>query len=128
MDKNMTLAGAVAAPSLPKRSRRAVVLGAVVIVAIGLAAHANLASAAVYLGAPVYVYPPPAVIYAPRPVYVPPPVYVAPVYVAPAPAPVAVAPSSTCHAYQTTVTVGGVPRQVYGTACRQPDGSWRIVG
>jgi surface antigen len=29
--------------------------------------------------------------------------------------------------YQQTVTVGGKTEQAYGTACRQPDGSWKIV-
>ncbi len=32
-----------------------------------------------------------------------------------------------CREYQTTVTVGGKTETAYGTACRQPDGSWRIV-
>ena len=32
-----------------------------------------------------------------------------------------------CREYQTTVTVGGEYREAYGTACRQPDGSWKIV-
>ena len=32
-----------------------------------------------------------------------------------------------CREYQTTATVGGQPRQVYGQACRQPDGSWQVV-
>ena len=32
-----------------------------------------------------------------------------------------------CREYQTTVTVGGETAQAYGTACRNPDGSWRIV-
>ncbi len=32
-----------------------------------------------------------------------------------------------CREYQTTVTVGGETAQAYGTACRDPDGSWRIV-
>lgn len=32
-----------------------------------------------------------------------------------------------CREYQQTVTVGGESQQGYGTACRQPDGSWRIV-
>lgn len=32
-----------------------------------------------------------------------------------------------CREYQTTATVGGKSQQVYGTACRQPDGSWEIV-
>lgn len=32
-----------------------------------------------------------------------------------------------CREYQQTVIIGGEERQAYGTACRQPDGSWKIV-
>lgn len=32
-----------------------------------------------------------------------------------------------CREYQQTVVVGGKTETAYGTACRQPDGSWRIV-
>ena len=32
-----------------------------------------------------------------------------------------------CREYQQTITVGGKTEQGYGRACRQPDGSWRIV-
>ena len=32
-----------------------------------------------------------------------------------------------CREYQQTITVGGKTEQAYGRACRQPDGSWRIV-
>ena len=32
-----------------------------------------------------------------------------------------------CREYQTTVTVGGKTESAYGTACRQPDGSWQVV-
>ena len=32
-----------------------------------------------------------------------------------------------CREYQTTVNVGGKSESAYGTACRQPDGSWRIT-
>jgi len=32
-----------------------------------------------------------------------------------------------CREFQQTVTVGGRSEQAYGTACRQPDGAWRIV-
>ncbi len=32
-----------------------------------------------------------------------------------------------CREYQQTVTIGGETQQAYGTACRQEDGSWRIV-
>ncbi len=31
-----------------------------------------------------------------------------------------------CREYQQEVTVGGQRQQSYGTACRQPDGSWQI--
>jgi surface antigen len=37
------------------------------------------------------------------------------------------ADGSYCREYQQTVTVGGKTEQAYGTACRQPDGSWKIV-
>jgi surface antigen len=32
-----------------------------------------------------------------------------------------------CREYQQTITVGGQTQQGYGRACRQPDGSWKIV-
>jgi len=32
-----------------------------------------------------------------------------------------------CREFQQTVTVGGKTEEAYGTACRQPDGSWQIV-
>ena len=32
-----------------------------------------------------------------------------------------------CREYQTTVTVGGKVQEAYGTACQQPDGSWKVV-
>jgi surface antigen len=32
-----------------------------------------------------------------------------------------------CREYQQTVTIGGRTEEAYGTACRQPDGSWKIV-
>ena len=31
-----------------------------------------------------------------------------------------------CREYQQTVTIGGQQERSYGTACRQPDGSWKI--
>ncbi len=33
-----------------------------------------------------------------------------------------------CREFQQTITVGGKTEQAYGTACRQPDGSWKIIG
>ena len=32
-----------------------------------------------------------------------------------------------CREYQQSVTVGGQTERAYGTACRQPDGSWKII-
>lgn len=32
-----------------------------------------------------------------------------------------------CREYQQTVTIGGKTETAYGTACRQPDGSWKLV-
>ena len=32
-----------------------------------------------------------------------------------------------CREFTTTIDVGGQPQQGYGTACRQADGSWKIV-
>jgi len=31
-----------------------------------------------------------------------------------------------CREYQQTVTISGKQHQAYGTACREPDGSWKI--
>ncbi len=32
-----------------------------------------------------------------------------------------------CREYTQTVVVAGEKQQAYGTACRQPDGSWKII-
>jgi surface antigen len=32
-----------------------------------------------------------------------------------------------CREYQTDAIIGGKRQQVYGTACRQPDGSWKMM-
>jgi len=32
-----------------------------------------------------------------------------------------------CREFQQTIRVGGETKQGYGTACRQPDGSWKII-
>jgi hypothetical protein len=32
-----------------------------------------------------------------------------------------------CREYQGTAEIGGAEQPVYGTACRQPDGTWRIT-
>ena len=31
-----------------------------------------------------------------------------------------------CREYQQTIVVGGQSERAFGTACRQPDGSWRL--
>jgi surface antigen len=33
-----------------------------------------------------------------------------------------------CREYETTIVVNGRAETGYGTACRQPDGSWKITG
>jgi len=37
------------------------------------------------------------------------------------------ASGSYCREYETKVSVDGKQEKAYGTACRQPDGSWKIV-
>lgn len=32
-----------------------------------------------------------------------------------------------CREFSQTVTVGGKMQSAYGTACRQPDGTWKII-
>lgn len=32
-----------------------------------------------------------------------------------------------CREFQHVVTIGGKREQSYGTACRQPDGSWKVI-
>lgn len=75
-------------------------------------------------------YPP--VVLAPSVVYAPPVVYAAPVYQQP----VQAVPTSDiyrtqdgqyCREYQSTATVSGRLQSTYGTACQDPDGTWRIV-
>lgn len=34
--------------------------------------------------------------------------------------------SGPCREFTMDAVVGGVPDKIYGTACRQPDGSWRM--
>lgn len=72
----------------------------------------------------VFDFSPPSrqVIVAPPSVYGPPP----PVFLQPPP--VYVQPRQAyCREYTSTVLVNGRPVESFGTACLQPDGSWRIV-
>ncbi|MDD5586019.1 MAG: hypothetical protein PHY92_03555 [Alphaproteobacteria bacterium] len=90
-----------------------------------------------YWGSYGYPYPP---YYPPRAIYVPPPVVYAPppvVYAAPPVASAVPADQTsptytdsygrTCREYQAKSSIAGEMRDVYGTACLQPDGTWRIV-
>jgi len=107
-------------------------------VTLGVVLAASAAQARVFVGVgigiPGPVYYPPPVVYAPPPavVYAPPPaVYATPptAYVAPAAPPAsAQAPvAQDCREYRSPTTIDGRPQETIGTACRQPDGSWRIV-
>lgn len=35
---------------------------------------------------------------------------------------------SECREFRQTIYIDGHPTRAYGTACRNPDGSWQIVG
>jgi hypothetical protein len=61
---------------------------------------------------PDIYYPPPAVIYEQPPavVYAPPR-----------------RQDQLCREYQSSAVIDGRKQPTYGTACRQPDGSWRII-
>ena len=80
-----------------------------------------------HFGVPLVVGPPVYYYYPPPP---PPPVYYylppAPAYSTP-PAAGSSQPQQACHEYQTTAIIDGKPQPVYGRACLQPDGTWRIV-
>ncbi|PWC39013.1 hypothetical protein [Azospirillum sp. TSO35-2] len=133
-----------------KTVRRAIALGAVMLATVAAAgvsalpAQARGASVSIGVGiGPVfpafgyyhpyrYYAPPPVVMYAPPPpvVYAPPPevVYAPPPMAADPAGPVYLSRSGQqCREYQSRATVGGRMQSVYGTACLQPDGTWRIV-
>jgi hypothetical protein len=96
-----------------------------------------------YYGAPYYpyyyrpYYYPPAYYYPPQTYYAPPPVvYSAPSVVVTQPAPMAATGTSpsytadngqTCREFQSTATIAGQSQPIYGTACLQSDGAWRVV-
>ena len=44
------------------------------------------------------------------------------------PGPVAYVNNRTCRPYTNTVYIDGQPQVARGTACRNPDGSWQVVG
>jgi surface antigen len=78
-----------------------------------------------------YAAPPPQYSqgYAPPPQYgyqpAAPQAYAAPSY--PAPRPTTAYGTSYCREYSSTTVIDGVSRVTHGTACRQADGTWRIV-
>jgi hypothetical protein len=132
-------------------SRRLAAAGFAAVLALGaVAAAPHPAEARVFVGVgfgvplyppayypPPYYYYPPPVVYAPPPVvYAPPPAPAAAVAPPPAEPTTAVNPASapytapngqTCRQYQSTAVINGVQTPTQGTACLQPDGSWRIV-
>jgi hypothetical protein len=78
--------------------------------------------ARVYPPGAYYAYPAPAIAYpAPPPMAFPAPPPVA----LPSPPPAPAAP--TCREYRSTATIGGRTQDTFGTACLQPDGSWRLT-
>ena len=116
--------------------KRTLLAGGLTIAAAAVALAPAPASARVVLGfgiglplvAPVY----PAPVYYPPYPYAPPPVayYPPPAAPAAAPPPVAAAPAPTggdCREYSSTQVIDGQPQQVFGRACLQPDGTWRIM-
>ncbi len=42
-------------------------------------------------------------------------------------APYQTADGTYCREFQQTIVVGGERQNAYGKACRQPDGSWKII-
>ena len=73
-------------------------------------------------------YAPPVEPYSYRTTYVP--TYVAPPDYPPAPTPVTYVDEDNggyCREYSQQVRVGGRIQESYGTACLQPDGSWKIT-
>jgi hypothetical protein len=104
---------------------------AVLLLAQPASARDGFRGGAYFYGAPYspypYYYPPPPVYYPPPPVvYAPPPGVV---YAAPPPPQMSLGHpvSPGCREYTAPANVGGQTVQTYGTACRQPDGTWRIV-
>lgn len=78
-------------------------------------------------------HPPPGEVFLVLPMVTPPPppgvVYVQPqpIQAVPASDPYVDGSGRYCREYQSTITVNGRPQASYGTACRMPDGTWRIV-
>jgi hypothetical protein len=79
-----------------------------------------------------YAPPPPGYAPPPPPGYAPPP---PPGYAPPPPPPAGYAPpapppgasTANCRPYESQTVIGGQPQTIHGTACQQPDGTWRIM-
>ncbi len=126
---------------IPAKLMRTVLCGLLVaaaVVALTAAPAAAHGRGRVFFGfnawaPPYYSYPPPyyypPAYYYPPPVYAPPPGYgtVQPLPAAPASPVYQDSSGRTCREYQTTVQVDGQWQPGYGTACLQPDGTWRMV-
>lgn len=86
---------------------------------------------------PTYVAPPPAYVYSRRyqqPLYEPvpqveyrSPVYVEEGYIDYMPPPVIEERDDYCREFTQQVRINGRMQESYGTACLQPDGSWRVA-
>jgi len=70
-----------------------------------------------------YGYPAPVVV-APYPGVYPAPVYSAPAYSPPV---YGAGVPSYCREFRTTININGTLQPAWGTACLQPDGTWRFV-
>jgi hypothetical protein len=129
----------IPASAWQERRHRLATVGGALIVALMVAAPQAWAGGSVSfsVGFPIFAAPP--VVYGPPLIYGPPVAY-APgsYYPEPAGAPSAtVTPANPqsgsaagmqpCREYQTTTTIDGTPQQSHGTACLQPDGTWRLM-
>jgi surface antigen len=99
-------------------------LAAVAIVGGVLLGAALLSSAS----QPSYYTPPPQTVYAPAPAYGSSYGYnQAPVQAVPASDVYQTQSGQYCREYQSQANIGGQMTYGYGTACLQPDGSWRVA-
>ena len=81
------------------------------------------------LGLPLYFGPPPVVYTPPAVVYLPPSVgYTSEPIVAEPASPIASDQYGRyCREYRSEAVVGTVRQPIHGTACLEPDGTWRVV-
>ena len=91
--------------------------------------HPHFGPSVIYRPAPVvYVEPAPAVVYESSVVRTPVRYVESSSLVAdPASEPYYSQEGQLCREYQSTGWVGGRQSQIYGTACLQPDGAWRVI-